>query len=242
MAVCALETSTLMHAAFPGLVVRDLVASHTNRVGLLHSQRLDTRTGRILSGHLTFHVLLGTGMTGTIYPLQPGQDTQDSAPAVPRSVYLEAYLEPLRPWLERESVTEILVNRPGELWIEDAAHPGMQRIELPAISDRLLQRLAEQVARISHQGINREHPLLSATLPDGALIQLCGPPATRSHWVLAIRRHQIGVRWRIPVRRDPKNPLHCRCNRLCFRRRDIGNLARSKRLLEFPLKRGPHQA
>lgn len=107
------------------------------------------------------------------------------------SVYLDAYLAPFRPWLERESVTEILVNRPGELWVEDAAYPGMQRIELPALDAQLLQRLAEQVARISHQGINREHPLLSATLPDGARIQLCGPPATRKDWAMAIRRHRL---------------------------------------------------
>ncbi len=108
-----------------------------------------------------------------------------------RSVYLDAYLAPFRPWLERESVTEILVNRPGELWIEDADQPGMSRIELPAVDDQLLQRLAGQVARASHQGINREHPLLAATLPDGARIQLCGPPATRRHWALAIRRHRL---------------------------------------------------
>lgn len=114
-----------------------------------------------------------------------------ASPGAPRSVYLDAYLAPLRPWLDRATVTEILVNRPGELWIEDAVHPGMQRIDLPEIDDRLLQRLAEQVARVSHQGINREHPLLAATLPDGARIQLCGPPATRAHWALAIRRHRL---------------------------------------------------
>jgi type IV secretion system protein VirB11 len=113
-----------------------------------------------------------------------------------RSVYLDAYLAPFRHWLERETVTEILVNRPGELWIEDAAHSGMQRIDAPEIDARLLQRLAEQVARISHQGINREHPLLAATLPaemglGGARIQLVGPPATRAHWALAIRRHRL---------------------------------------------------
>jgi type IV secretion system protein VirB11 len=139
-------------------------------------------------------------MTGTIVPLHEsplheaplsekgagGQKTH-----MPRSVYLDAYLAPLRPWLERETVTEILVNRPGELWVEDAAHLGMQRIALPAIDDELLKRLAEQVARISHQGINREHPLLAATLPDGARIQLVGPPATRMHWALAIRRHRL---------------------------------------------------
>ena len=110
---------------------------------------------------------------------------------LPRSVYLDAYLAPFRPWLERETVTEILVNRPGELWIEDAAKPGMERVTLPDITDELLLRLAQQVARISHQGVNREHPLLAATLPDGARIQLCGPPATRGHWALAIRRHRL---------------------------------------------------
>ncbi|MEW9856101.1 ATPase, T2SS/T4P/T4SS family [Novosphingobium sp. M1R2S20] len=113
-----------------------------------------------------------------------------------RSVYLEAYLAPLRPWLNRETVTEILVNRPGEVWIEDAEHGGMQRVEVPAMDNQLLQRLAEQVARISHQGINREHPLLSATLPalagqSGARIQLVGPPATRANWAMAIRRHRL---------------------------------------------------
>jgi type IV secretion system protein VirB11 len=111
-------------------------------------------------------------------------------PAQGGSAYLDAYLAPFRQWLDRDTVTEILVNRPGEVWIEDSARPGMQRIEAEVIDDRLVQRLAEQVARISHQGINREHPLLGATLPDGARVQFCGPPATRKHWAMAVGRHR----------------------------------------------------
>ena len=107
------------------------------------------------------------------------------------SVYLDAYLAPFRPFLAREGVTEILVNRPGEVWIEDALTGAMERFEVPEVDDSHMQRLAEQVARISHQGINREHPLLSATLPGGARIQLAGPPATRAHWAMAIRRHRL---------------------------------------------------
>jgi type IV secretion system protein VirB11 len=107
------------------------------------------------------------------------------------SVYLKAYLKPFLPWLERETVTEIIVNKPGEIWVEDAGMGAMQRIDLPAVDDQLMQRLAEQVARVSHQGINREHPLLASTLPGGARIQLCGPPATRQHWAMAIRRHRV---------------------------------------------------
>ncbi|WP_237452333.1 P-type DNA transfer ATPase VirB11 [Qipengyuania algicida] len=107
-----------------------------------------------------------------------------------RSVYLDAYLAPFREWLDRDSVTEIIVNRPGEVWVEDANDPGMRKIIRREIDDRLIQRLAEQVARVSHQGINREHPLLGATLPDGARVQFCGPPAARKHWAMAIRRHR----------------------------------------------------
>jgi type IV secretion system protein VirB11 len=116
-------------------------------------------------------------MSGAVAPIAGG-------------VYLDAYLAPLQPWLAREDVTEILVNRPGELWVESAG-VGMQRVALPEMDDRHLQRLAEQVARISHQGINRERPLLAAMLPDGARVQFVAPSATRAHWALAIRRHRL---------------------------------------------------
>ena len=127
-------------------------------------------------------------MSATVHPMAPAEHSAGQAPS--GSVYLDAYLAPFREWLTRDTVTEILVNRPGEVWIENAGLPGMQRIECPEIDDRLIQRLAEQVARVSHQGINREHPLLGATLPDGARVQFCGPPATRRHWTMAIRRHR----------------------------------------------------
>jgi type IV secretion system protein VirB11 len=101
--------------------------------------------------------------------------------------FLEAYLEPFRVWLAQDDVTEILVNRPGEVWIEQRGR--MTRHEAPKIDDSLLQRLAEQVARVSNQGISRERPLLAAMLPNGARVQFVAPTATRAHWALAVRRH-----------------------------------------------------
>ena len=101
--------------------------------------------------------------------------------------FLEAYLEPFRDWLAQDDVTELLINRPGEVWIEQRGE--MRRHESPAVDDALLQRLAEQVARISHQGVSRERPLLAAMLPNGARVQFVAPTATRAHWALAIRRH-----------------------------------------------------
>ena len=101
--------------------------------------------------------------------------------------FLDAYLEPFRAWLGQADVTELLVNRPGEVWVEQRGQ--MTRHDAPKVDNSLLQRLAEQVARVSNQGINRERPLLAAMLPNGARVQFVAPTATRAHWALAIRRH-----------------------------------------------------
>ena len=106
-------------------------------------------------------------------------------------VYLTAHLEPFAKWLADDAVTEILVNRPGEVWLEAAGIQGMARHDAPQIDDRLIERLAQQIARETHQGINRERPVLAATLPGGARAQIVAPPATRRHWAMAIRRHRL---------------------------------------------------
>ena len=103
-------------------------------------------------------------------------------------VYLRTYLAPFAAWLERGDVTDIFVNRPGELWIETLGG-GLERIAAPELDTMLLDRLARQIASATHQGISREHPLLAAVLPDGARVQICAAPATRGPLALAIRKH-----------------------------------------------------
>ncbi|MEO7691175.1 MAG: P-type DNA transfer ATPase VirB11 [Sphingomonas sp.] len=105
-----------------------------------------------------------------------------------RPVYLRSYLAPLAAMLGRDDVTDIYVNRPGEVWVETTAG-GIERHDAPGLDEATLSRLARQIAALSHQGISREHPLLSATLPDGARVQVVGPPATRGPLALAIRKH-----------------------------------------------------
>jgi type IV secretion system protein VirB11 len=105
--------------------------------------------------------------------------------------YLRSYLQPFQTWLDAGDVTEIIVNQPGELWVERVGVPGMTRHDAPDIDAALLQRLAFQIARISHQGVSRESPLLSATLGEGARVQIIAPPATRAHLALAIRKHVL---------------------------------------------------
>ncbi|HWU49332.1 MAG TPA: P-type DNA transfer ATPase VirB11 [Asticcacaulis sp.] len=114
----------------------------------------------------------------------------DDSVATLDGVYLRTWLRPFLPYLERDDVSEVLVNRPGEVWIEAAGQPQMLRFEAPEVDDLLLSRLAAQIARVAHQGVNRENPLLAAALPTGERVQLVGPPAAK-HWALAIRRHRM---------------------------------------------------
>lgn len=90
--------------------------------------------------------------------------------------------------LARTDVTDIYVNRPGEIWVETVGGETEQH-EAPALDAATLERLSRQIAALSHQGISREHPLLSATLPDGSRVQVVAPPATRGALAMAIRKH-----------------------------------------------------
>lgn len=105
-----------------------------------------------------------------------------------RNIYLESYLAPLLRWLEQPDVTDIYVNRPGELWVERlGAAP--RKVAVAELSGEVLARLVRQIAAVSSQGVSREHPLLAASLPGGERVQAVIPPATRGEIAIAIRKH-----------------------------------------------------
>jgi type IV secretion system protein VirB11 len=108
--------------------------------------------------------------------------------APPQNIYLESYLGVLEPWLGRPDLTDIYINRPGELWFEVLGAPP-ERCVVPELTSELLARMVKQIAAVTAQGINREHPLLSASLPDGTRVQAVIPPATRGEIALAFRKH-----------------------------------------------------
>ena len=115
-------------------------------------------------------------------PAAAGQIAEDATP------YLRAYLAPFADALARADVTDIYVNGTGELWVE-TLQGGIEQRPAPGLDEAALWRLARQIASLSHQGISREHPLLSASLPDGSRVQVVAPPATRGGLVMAIRKH-----------------------------------------------------
>lgn len=88
---------------------------------------------------------------------------------------LETYLLPFKNIFAEEGVNEVMVNRPGEAWVEKR---GDQRLEkIPELDIDHLLGLGRLVAQSTEQTISEEKPLLSATLPNGYRIQVVFPPA-----------------------------------------------------------------
>lgn len=108
--------------------------------------------------------------------------------AASTNIYLESCLAPLGAYLGRRDVTDIYINQPGEIWLETQGG-SIDRIAIPELRTEVLGRLARQIAAITGQGINREHPLLAASLPTGERVQIVLPPATRGDIAFAIRKH-----------------------------------------------------
>lgn len=108
--------------------------------------------------------------------------------AISDHFFLGRLLEPLRAHLDHPEITDLFINRPGELWIETLGGQTVKE-EAPELTHEMLDRIARQAAAFAHQGISRESPLLAARLPDGARIQIVLPPATRGDISISIRRH-----------------------------------------------------
>lgn len=100
---------------------------------------------------------------------------------------LESFLVPLNTLFAEEGVNEIMINKPGEAWVEKR---GDLRIEqIPLLDIDHLMGLGRLVAQSTEQTVSEERPLLSATLPNGYRIQIVFPPACEPRTVaMSIRK------------------------------------------------------
>lgn len=85
------------------------------------------------------------------------------------------YLAPLQACLEADDVTELVVNRPGELAIERAE--GWEWREAPELTEAWLATLAKAAAAFTSQDVTDETPICSTVLPQGERCQIVLPPA-----------------------------------------------------------------
>jgi type IV secretion system protein VirB11 len=91
---------------------------------------------------------------------------------------LDHYLAPLRPFLEPDAVTEVVVNRPGEVGVETAGQWSWH--EVPGLTEAWLRTLAIAAAAFTRQDVDAEHPVCSTLLPGNERCQIVLPPAVPS--------------------------------------------------------------
>lgn len=94
-------------------------------------------------------------------------------------------LQPLLPWLDSPMVSEILINKPHEVYIEE--NGALFSHEVKAYDERSLDAFFQLIANENQQEINSEKPLLSGSLLGDLRVQLVLPP-TAGHYTLSIRR------------------------------------------------------
>lgn len=103
---------------------------------------------------------------------------------------LNTYLVPLQPFFAMERVSEICINRPYGLWVEQDGI--FTYYEVPRLSPDYLMQLAVLVAEYNQREISPESPSLSSVLPDGSRVQFVIEPACeKGSFVCSIRRKAV---------------------------------------------------
>ncbi len=94
-------------------------------------------------------------------------------------------LGPLEALLRDPSISEVMVNGPGRVWIE--RHGVLQRLDVE-LDTPTIERLIERVVGPLGLRIDRSSPLVDARLPDGSRVNAVVPPLAIDGPCLTIRR------------------------------------------------------
>lgn len=103
---------------------------------------------------------------------------------------IQQLLRPLMPYLEQREVTELTINKPGEVWTKTWA--GWTPHEVTELTNTYLQALSTALIVYNHIG---PKSVVSVILPDGQRGQIVQPPACIEGTLsLTIRKHAPTVK------------------------------------------------
>ncbi len=107
-----------------------------------------------------------------------------------RQVIFEAsvqyFLDPIRPFLQDESVTEVMVNGFDTIYVERRGQ--IEATDARFESDDALMSAIHNIAQWVGREISAERPVLDARLPDGSRVHAVIPPSARTGIYLTIRK------------------------------------------------------
>ncbi|MFI6631510.1 TadA family conjugal transfer-associated ATPase [Nonomuraea fuscirosea] len=92
---------------------------------------------------------------------------------------------PLEPLLARPDVTDVLVNGPREVWIDDGT--GLRRTSVAFADDGAVRRLAQRLATAAGRRLDDASPYVDARLPGGVRLHAVLPPVASGGTCVSLR-------------------------------------------------------
>jgi pilus assembly protein CpaF len=108
---------------------------------------------------------------------------------IPRQAYEAAirdFLAPVAPFFDDDTVTEILVNGPCEVFVE--RHGKLTRTDATFTTPERVLAALRVIAQFVGRALDDQHPILEARLPDGSRLEALIPPVAPDGPAVAIRR------------------------------------------------------
>ena len=100
------------------------------------------------------------------------------------------FLAPVAQYLADDSVSEVLVNGPEEVFVERKGL--LERMPAQFKDEQALQAAVRNIAQFVGRKIDAENPILDARLPDGSRVAAVLPPCSRKGTTLSIRKFSKG--------------------------------------------------
>lgn len=108
---------------------------------------------------------------------------------IPKRIFEQSilrYFKPIVPFLEDDSVSEIMINGPDEIWVEVAGKLKKTEATFDTADD--LMGGVKNIAQYVGKTLNEMNPRMDARLPDGSRVHVVLPPCARNGVSVAIRR------------------------------------------------------
>lgn len=108
---------------------------------------------------------------------------------IPKRIFEQSilrYFEPIVPFLEDDSVSEIMINGPDEIWLEIGGKLQRTDVTFDTVDD--LMGGVKNIAQYVGKTLNEMNPRMDARLPDGSRVHVVLPPCARNGITVAIRR------------------------------------------------------
>jgi pilus assembly protein CpaF len=108
---------------------------------------------------------------------------------IPEHIFANTLLDffsPVRPYLDDPTVTEVMINGPGRIYIERAGK--VEKVAETFPNAKALYAALRSAAQYVGKHVDDERPLLEGRLPDGSRVAAVLPPAGNGGPYVAIRR------------------------------------------------------